>query len=372
MSARRLPSGGRIDRDATYHFTWNGKALRGCKGDTLASALMANGVRVVGRSFKYHRPRGIMSAGVEESGALVTIGAGDRRDPNVKATAQALHHGLIASSQNAWPSARFDFGAASDLCGRFLSAGFYYKTFMGPRALGGTALWMQFEKLIRRAAGLGAASRLPDPDQYEHAHDFCDLLVVGAGPAGLSAAATAARAGLDVLLVEQDFELGGDLLHQPPAQSDATLAALRAEVEAAGVRAMTRTTAFGLYDGGVAGLLEHVADHIPRDDSDDADAIAPTHRFVPRQRFWTVRAQRTIIAAGAIERPFAFGDNDRPGVMSASAGRAYLHRFGILPGARIVVATNNDSAYPNARELDGGGARGRLFDAGEGAEAEPR
>ena len=220
MTSRRLPDGGRINRAEALPFTWNGRKLSGHPGDTLASALMANGVRLVGRSFKYHRPRGIMSAGVEESGALVTIGQGAHRDPNVKATVQELYAGLNASAQNAWPGVGFDVGAMADLFGDFLSAGFYYKTFMGPRAtskwrgIGGTGLWMQCEKFIRRAAGMGEASRLPDPDQYEHGHDFCDVLVVGAGPAGLSAAAAAARAGLDVLLVEQEAELGGDLLSQ--------------------------------------------------------------------------------------------------------------------------------------------------------------
>ena len=358
MTARRLPDGGRIDRAKTLPFTWDGKTLSGHPGDTLASALLANDVQIIGRSFKYHRPRGIMSAGVEESGALVTLGRGDRRDPNVKASVQELYPGLVASGQNAWPNVRFDVGAITNLFSRFLPAGFYYKTFMGPRLnprlkwIGGTAMWMQYEKIIRRAAGMGEASRQPDPDQYEHGHDFCDVLVVGAGPAGLSAAAVAAGAGLDVLLVDQEPEPGGDLLNQPASESATKLAELLAEARAAGVRMMTRTTAFGLYDGGVAGLLERVTEHLA-----DADP------FRPRQRFWTVRAKQTIVAAGALERPLAFGNNDRPGVMSAAAGRAYLNRYGILPGERIVVATNNDSAYPVAAELAGAGATVTLLDA---------
>jgi len=256
MSARRLSEGGRIDREQSISFNWDGKRLQGFAGDTLASALIANNEQVLARSFKYHRPRGIMSAGVEESGALVTIGSGDRRDPNVKATMQELYSGLEAFGQNAWPNVRTDAGAINSLFGRFFSAGFYYKTFMGlpPFEWGkGTGLWMKYEKIIRKAAGLGTASREPDPDVYDHAHAFCDLLVVGAGPAGLSAAATAAKAGLDVMLVEQDCEMGGDLLS---ATTSSELEQLVSAVEAAGVKVMTRTTAFGLYDYGTAGLLE--------------------------------------------------------------------------------------------------------------------
>ncbi len=353
MTSRRLPSGGRIDRTVAMPFTWDGKSLNGHHGDTLAVALLANDVRLVGRSFKYHRPRGVMSAGVEESGALVTIGRGAHRDPNVKATMQELYPGLIAASQNAWPNTRIDIGALANLFGRFLPAGFYYKTFMGPRIKsGGTAVWMQCEKIIRRAAGMGKASRLPDPDLYEHAHDFCDVLIVGAGVAGLSAAATAARAGLEVLLVEQEPEPGGDLLSQPTNNSQTKLTQLLTEAREAGVRTMTRTTAFGLYDCGVAGLLERVTDHLANPDSS-----------LPRQRFWTVRARYTIIAAGALERSLAFGNNDRPGVMTAAAGRTYLNRYGVLPGERIVIATNNDSAYPTATELADAGADVTLLDA---------
>ncbi|MDD9857060.1 MAG: sarcosine oxidase subunit alpha family protein [Gammaproteobacteria bacterium] len=355
MSARRLPDGGRIDRAEALRFTWDGAELTGHPGDTLASALLAGGVQLIGRSFKYHRPRGVMSAGVEESGALVTVaGAGDgaRRDPNVKATVQELYAGLAAAGQNAWPNVRFDLGAAANRLSRFLPAGFYYKTFMGPRIKGGTTVWMLCEKFIRRAAGMGAASRLPDPDQYEHAHAFCDVLVVGGGPAGLAAAATAARAGLDVLLVEQDFQLGGDLLNQPLADAGELLAEMLDDARSAGVRAMTRTTAFGLYDGCVAGLIERVTDH-----------LADPAPFLPRQRFWTVRARRIIVAAGALERHFAFGNNDRPGVMGAAAARAYLNRYAVLPGERIVVATNNDSAYPVAGELAAAGAAVEVLDA---------
>ena len=328
MTARRLDKGGRIDRSHPLGFTWDGRERSGYAGDTLASALLASGDRILGRSFKYHRPRGLMSAGVEESGAIVTVGRGAKTDPNVRATTQELFEGLDAFGQNAWPSVRNDLGALNGLLSPFFAAGFYYKTFMGlpPFEWGrGTGMWMRYEKLIRKAAGMGRASREPDPDRYEHAHAFCDVLVVGSGPAGLAAASTAAEAGLDVLLVEQDCELGGDLLSRNSASENARRDALIAAAEAAGVRLMTRSTAFGLYDHGVAGLLERVTDHL-------ADPPAA----LPRQRFWTVRAGHIILATGALERHVAFGDNDRPGVMSAAAARSYLNRFAVLAGEKIV------------------------------------
>ncbi|MDP6531412.1 MAG: sarcosine oxidase subunit alpha family protein [Arenicellales bacterium] len=353
MSTRRQPSGGHIDRSKVLDFTWDGKPLQGYAGDSLASALLANGEQVLGRSFKYHRPRGVMSAGVEESGALVTVGTGARCDANVRATTQELYQGLVAQGQNAWPSVRFDFSALNGLLSRFLSAGFYYKTFMGVPPLewgSGTGMWMRYEKIIRRAAGMGEASRAPDPDHYEHAHGYCDLLVVGSGPAGRAAARAAAQAGLDVVLVEQDSVSGGNSLSQPGAA--AGLADEITALEHAGVRSMTRTIAFGLYDHGTAGLLERVTDHL---------ADPPT--WLPRQRFWTLRAAHTVLATGAIERHLAFGNNDRPGVMTVAAARTYLNRFAVLPGERIVVATNNDSAYPAAAELANAGASVRLLDA---------
>jgi sarcosine oxidase subunit alpha len=322
MSTRRQPSGGHIDRSKVLDFTWDGKPLQGYAGDSLASALLANGEQVLGRSFKYHRPRGVMSAGVEESGALVTVGAGARCDANVRATTQELYQGLVAQGQNAWPSVRFDFGALNGLLSRFLSAGFYYKTFMGVPPLewgSGTGMWMRYEKIIRRAAGMGEASRAPDPDHYEHAHGYCDLLVVGSGPAGRAAARAAAQAGLDVVLVEQNSVSGGNSLSQPGAA--AALADEITALEQAGVRIMTRTIAFGLYDHGTAGLLERVTDHL---------AGPPT--WLPRQRFWTLRAAYIVLATGAIERHLAFGNNDRPGVMTVAAARTTLTRFAVLPG----------------------------------------
>ncbi|NND81793.1 MAG: sarcosine oxidase subunit alpha family protein [Gammaproteobacteria bacterium] len=353
MTARRLSTGGLIDRTQAVDFSWDGNPLQGFAGDSLAAALLANNQRIVARSFKYHRPRGIMSCGVEESGALVTVGDGDRRDPNVKATTQELYQGLVASGQNAFPNVRFDVGAVNNLFGRFLPAGFYYKTFMGlpPFESGsGTGYWMWCENIIRKAAGMGSASRAPDPDHYEHGHLFCEVLVVGAGPAGISAAIAAAELGLDVLLVEQDALLGGDLLGQSDAQAsrDELLKALAAS----GVRVMNRTTAFGLYDHGAAGLVERVTDHITQPDPN-----------LPRQRFWTVRAQQTIVASGALERHIAFDNNDRPGIMTAAAGRHYLNRYAVLPGQQIVIAGNNDSTQIVAMDMAAAGAEVTLLDA---------
>ncbi|MFT5112589.1 MAG: heterotetrameric sarcosine oxidase alpha subunit [Parasphingorhabdus sp.] len=353
MSAKRLSSGGLIDRSRQIEFSWDGTSLKGFAGDTLASALMSNNQKVLGRSFKYHRPRGIMSAGVEESGAIITVGKGARREPNVKATMQELYSGLAASGQNAWPSVRFDVGSVNGLIGRFLSAGFYYKTFMGipPLEWGkGTGIWMWYEKFIRKAAGMGVASREPDPDHYEHAHAFCDLLVIGSGPAGLQAAITAAGAGLEVWLVEQDSLLGGDLLSQSDS-ADARQGLLD-QLSATGVKVMTRTTAFGLYDYGTAGLLERVTDHLASPDPDQ-----------PRHRFWTLRTKHTIIASGALERTIAFGNNDLPGVMTAAAARTYVNRYAVLPGSTISLATNNDSSYQVAADLAAAGASVSMIEA---------
>ena len=213
MTTQRIDDFGKINREKILSFSWENQNYFGYEGDSLASALLANNIKIVGRSFKYHRPRGIMSCGVEESGGLVTVASDDRRDPNVCATTQELYQGLTASGQNAFPNVNFDFGGINNYFSRFLAAGFYYKTFMGipPFEWGsGTKIWMFFEKFIRKAAGMGPASRLPDPDSYEHAHDFCDILIVGAGPAGIAAAREAASKKLDVILVEQDSILGGD------------------------------------------------------------------------------------------------------------------------------------------------------------------
>ena len=355
MSGYRLKDGGEIDRSHKIAFTWDKGRFVGYAGDTVASALMARGERVLGRSFKYHRARGVMSAGVEESGAVVSLWSGSRRVANVKATMAELVPELEVYGQNAWPSVRTDLAAVNSLLSRFFSAGFYYKTFFGITGRG-TWEWMQFEKLIRRAAGMGRSSFEADPDHYEVVHDHCDVLVVGSGPAGLAAAEAAAAAGLDVILAEQDFALGGATLSGLTGEIEGQAAAAWrtdrvAALRGSGVRLWSRTTAFGLYDHGVVGLLERVTDHLEHPGS------------LPRERMRIVRAQRIILATGALERGFAFGDNDRPGVMTASAAATYVARFGVAPGRNAMVATNNDSAYHAAMVLATAGIRTTLLDS---------
>ena len=351
MKSVRLKNYGKINKDKVISFSWNNKKYQGFEGDTLASALLANNIGVVGRSFKYHRPRGIFSSGVEESGALVTIGSKDKRDPNVRATSQELYDGLRARGQNAFPNVNFDLGEINNYLSRFFAVGFYYKTFMGipPFEWGkGTTIWMLFEKLIRRAAGMGTASRLPDPDSYEHAHDFCDVIVIGSGPSGIAAAIEAAEKKLDVILIEQDNLIGGDQLSENNFNSLINLELLKN----LGIKVMTRTTAFGLYDNCVIGLLERVTDHLSNPDTK-----------LPRQRFWTIRAKHIIVGSGALERHIAFNNNDIPGVMTVNASKHYLNRYGVLTGKNIVIATNNDSVYETASQLSTAGASVTVLDS---------
>ncbi len=348
MSAQpfRLAGGGLIDRSQTRSFRFDGRRYEGYAGDTLASALLANGVRLVGRSFKYHRPRGILSAGPEEPNALVELRAGARREPNTRATTTELYHGLEAASQNRWPSLAFDLLSVNQLAAPALVAGFYYKTFMWP-----ARFWEKlYEPLIRRAAGLGRAAGREDPDHYEKAFAFCDLLVIGAGPAGLSAALAAGRAGARVILCDEDFRLGGKLLNEKReidarAASEWIADALAELGSLPDVRIMPRTTVFGVYDHGVYGAVERVSDHLP---------IPPAHQ--PRQRSWRINAKRAVLAAGAIERPIVFAGNDTPGVMLAGAVRAYLNRHGVLPGREAVIFTTGDDGWTTARDLAAAGA----------------
>lgn len=338
----RLTSGGLIDRARHLTFRFDGKSYRGFQGDTLASALLANGVTLVGRSFKYHRPRGIVTAGPEEPNALVTLGSGARAEPNTLATRIELFDGLEATSQNRWPNLNFDVMAVNSVFAPMLVAGFYYKTFMWP-----AAFWERvYEPLIRRAAGLGALSGEPDPDTYDQGHLFCDILVIGGGPAGLAAAMAADQSGARVVLVDGDTRLGGRLLSErrvidggPGASwADAAAALLAASPR---VTVLTRTDVFGAYDGGVFGAVERLTDH-----------MAAKGAGVARQRFWKIAARRVVLAAGAVERPIAFGNNDLPGVMSASAVQTYVNRFGVAPGRRIAVFATSDSGRALADDLN--------------------
>jgi len=339
MGSYRLDIGGRIDRSVPVAMQFDGTRLSGYEGDTLASALLAADIKLVGRSFKYHRPRGIMASGVEDSNALVNLGGGERAEPNSLATITEAHEGLEARTQNAWPSVTFDVGAVNNLLSPVFSAGFYYKTFVGP--FSGTGFWMFCERFIRKAAGMGKAPKAPDPDTYEKINGFCDVLVVGAGPAGLSAALTAGRDGLDVVLVEQDYELGGQLLSEPVGSpADQWRTSVIGELEALpNVRILRRTSAFGAYDHGTFGLVERLK----------PTPVTATEK--PRQRFWLFRAAKCILATGTLERPLVFGNNDIPGVMLAGSIRTYLNRYAVSCGRSVVIVTNNNSVYQTAIEL---------------------
>ncbi|MEJ2121941.1 MAG: sarcosine oxidase subunit alpha family protein [Alphaproteobacteria bacterium] len=338
----RLAEGGRIDRSKPLRFTFNGAAYEGYAGDTLASALLANGVHLVGRSFKYHRPRGILSAGPEEPNALVQLETGAHTQPNIRATQIELYAGLLANSVNAWPSVGFDVGAVNSLFGHFFPAGFYYKTFMWPA--GG---WKLYEKMIRRAAGLGKAPTQADPDRYERMNAHCDVLVVGGGPAGLAAALAAGKTGARVMLLESDAELGGSLLGRPgeingkPAL-DWIAATQKSLAGMDDVRILTRTNVTGYFDHNFLIACESVTDHL---------GPAGSEPHLPRLRLWRIRAKQVVLATGAFERAIGFKNNDRPGVMLAGAVGSYLHRYGVKPGESAVVFTNNDSAYATAAAL---------------------
>jgi sarcosine oxidase subunit alpha len=341
----RLPHGGRIDRDRPIFFIFDGRRYAGFAGDTLASALLANDVALVARSFKYHRPRGILSAGAEEPNALVTVDRGAGRiTPNLPATCVEIYDGLTARSQNRYPSLRFDIGALAGLAAPLLAAGFYYKTFMTPRPF-----WKHlYEPAIRRAAGIGRAPAGPDPDRYLHHYAHCDVLIVGGGAAGLAAALGASATGARVILCDEQAEPGGSLLHEPNVTIDGWAAPdwVREAIAAIGgsVTLLPRTTAFGWYPDNMIGLLQRVTDH-----------LAEPAATLPRERLWLVRAGRVVLATGAIERPLVFPGNDRPGVMLADAARTYLHRYGVKVGSRVVVATRDDSAYRAATDLHAAG-----------------
>ncbi|HEX6795029.1 MAG TPA: sarcosine oxidase subunit alpha family protein [Casimicrobiaceae bacterium] len=348
----RLSEGGRIERDRPLSFTFNGKRYVGYVGDTLASALLANGVFVVARSWKYHRPRGVVGRGVEEPNALVQLETGARTIPNARATEVELYEGLTATSVNCWPSVDRDWMAVSGMFGRLMPAGFYYKTFMWPKSL-----WMKYEHYIRKASGLGVAPTLPDADRYDKMNAHCDVLVVGGGPAGLAAALAAGRSGARVVLVDEQNEFGGSLLQTANATATAVSCAIddisalawveRTVNELAGlpeVRMLSRSTAFGYHDQNFLTVNQRLTDHLP-----------PNRRNGTRERVWRIRAKQVVLATGAIERPLVFENNDRPGIMLASAVAAYLNRYAVRPGTRAVLFTNNDSAYQSALDLAAAG-----------------
>jgi sarcosine oxidase subunit alpha len=341
----RTTSGGRIDRGRPVRFSFDGRVLEGCAGDTLASALLANGVHLAARSFKYHRPRGILSAGPEEPNALVAVDRGPGRvTPNLRATQIELHDGLAAVSQNRFPSLRFDFGAAAGFAAPILPPGFVYKAFMRP-----ASFWKRlYEPAIRQAAGLGRAPGQSDPDRYAHQYAHCDVLIIGGGAAGIAAALGASATGARVILCDEQAEFGGSLLSEPGVTIDGWPAPdwVREAVAALGasVTLLPRTTAFGAYPGNLIGLAQRLTDH-----------RAQPASGIPRERLWHVRAGRVILAAGAIERPLVFPGNDRPGIMLAGAARTYLHRYGVRVGSRAVVVTADDSAYRAAADLHAAG-----------------
>ncbi len=343
----RTPQGGRIDRSKALRFSFDGEAYTGYAGDTLASALLANGVHLVGRSFKYHRPRGILAAGSEEPNGLITvIRDGARTTPNLRVTQVELYDGLVAVSQNRWPSLRRDVGRINDLLSPFFPAGFYYKTFMWPR----TAWKSLYEPVIRRAAGLGEAPALPDPDRYAQRYAHCDVLVIGGGPAGLAAAIGAADAGARVILCDEQTEFGGNLLADtgsvidglnPGAWVRETVAMLARNPR---VTLLPRTTAFGYFPHNFVGLNERLTEHLPAPPAGAA-----------RERLWQVRAATVVLATGSIERPLVFPGNDRPGILLAGAAQTYLNRYGVCVGSRAVLVTACDAAYQAALDLQAAG-----------------
>jgi sarcosine oxidase subunit alpha len=339
----RLAKGGRIDRARPVTMRFNGQPIEAFAGDTAASALLANGIHFIGRSFKYHRPRGIFSHGAEEANALFTVDRGrGRAEPNNRASLIEVFDGLAIRSQHHWPSLAFDLGAVNDRLSPFFPAGFYYKTFMWPQAL-----WRRlYEPAIRAAAGLGRAPRMADPDRYSHRHAHCDVLVVGGGPAGLAAALAASEAGKRVILADEQAEMGGSLLHDVASSIDDRPAwdwladALGRLAGRDTVTLLPRTTAFGIYNDKHVGLVERIGDH-----------LAAPPRDLPRERLWQVRAGAVVLATGAHERPLMFPGNDRPGIMLAESLRVFANRYAVLAGHKAVMVTACASAYTVASDL---------------------
>jgi sarcosine oxidase, subunit alpha len=361
--AYRLPKGGRIDRTKPVAISFNGQTVPGYAGDTLASALLANGIHLVARSFKYHRPRGIVTHGSDEPNALLDLDRGrGRADPNNRATVVEVFNGLTVASQNHWPSLDFDVGEVNDLLSPVIVSGFYYKTFMWPRSF-----WTKvYEPRIRAAAGLGRAPTVSDPDRYQYRHAHCDVLVIGSGPAGLTAALAASESGKRVIIVDEQAELGGSLLHDVTSLIDSIPAQdwVRQAIDTLDSRAnvvvLPRTTAFGYYNHNHIALAERVTDH-----------LADPSSNLPRERLWQVRAKQVVLATGSHERPLVFADNDRPGIMLAESVRAFINRYGVAPGRQIVFATSGASAYTAAADAKVAGLAVSVVDVRSEAECGP-
>ncbi|MDB9817914.1 sarcosine oxidase subunit alpha family protein [Pelagibacterales bacterium] len=352
MQNYRIKNGGKINRDLKISFIFNGKTYFGYKGDTLASALLANGVHLIGRSFKYHRPRGIIAAGVEDANGKVQLYKDDITEPNVNVTEVELINGLRIESQNCWPSVSFDVGAINNFLNRFFPAGFYYKTFMWPKSF-----WYKvYEPIIRKAAGMGTASLKSDPDRYDHQYEHCDILVVGSGPSGISSALAAAKNGARVILAEDKARFGGSLLTDNVTignkNGDEWVEEAIAELKSMpNVIIRKRSQVFGYYDHNMLVMFERCKDHI-----EDPEA------FTPRQRLWYIRAKQVIISTGSIERPLVFANNDRPGIMLAYSAKEYLKIYGVLAGKKPIIFTNNDTAYETAIEYKNQGVDSIIID----------
>ena len=349
----RLEKEGLINRSKKISFKFNGKSYFGYDGDTLASALIANGVHLVGRSFKYHRPRGFFGAGVDDPYALVQLIRNNESIPNVKATEQELFEGLEAKSVNCWPNVNFDIGGINNFLRIFLPAGFYYKTFMWPKSF-----WYKiYEPFIRKAAGFGVVSHEPDKERYEHKYEYCDLLITGSGPSGLASAYSAAKNGAKVILAEDKPRFGGSLLtsdvnignESGKEWADKIITELKSMPN---VVVKNRAQVFGYYDHNMLVMSERLTEHLPKSD-----------KFTPKQKLWYIRAKEVVISSGSIERPLVFGNNDTPGVLLSSAAKEYMKVYGVLVGKKPIIFTNNDSAYETAIEFKKNGVDPIVLDS---------
>ena len=356
----RLNTGGLINRDKPIEFKFNGKKYIGYEGDTLASALLANGIHLIGRSFKYHRPRGFFGAGVDEPNAKMQVEINGCSEPNINATEIELVNGLSAFSQNCWPSVNFDIGAINNFLNRFFPAGFYYKTFMWPKSF-----WYRvYEPFIRKAAGLGIASLEKDKERYEHKYEYCDLLVTGSGPAGLASAYAAAKNGAKVILAEDKPRYGGTLLTDDVTidnlsgkdWSEKIISELK---EMPNVIVKNRSQVFGYYDHNMMVMFERTGDHLEK-----------KPKYTPRQRLWYIRAKEVLLSTGSIERPIVFGNNDTPGVFLSAAAKEYMKVYGVLIGKKPIIFTNNDSGYETAIEFKKNGVNPIVLDTREDQNSE--